>query len=204
MYSFTEVGSLNKRFELDFRVRADGQDVRDRPGEAPKPTLVDAFSNADGMEARFAAAGSYSHPVGMCTSIVDWGGHGSMKTHTVPNTTGPTYVYGGAVAKKRASFELVIGASHPSGLQSTGTLKCPEGSESGTYPSAIEVDYRIHNTSNGHGNVLALPLDASFNLPGASREIPVQSGLEAGGRATIRLSWSTITPKPAFDGNLAR
>lgn len=203
-YTLAEAGTLTQRFELDIRVRVDPQDVRDKPGEAPKATVVDPFVHAIGMEARFEAAGSYSTVVGQCTATSEWAGHGTIKSQAVPDGTGVAYIYGGSVSKRRAALELVIAASHPSGLQLTGKMQCPTGSQSGTTPGAIGLDHRIHNESNGTSTILALPLDGALAIPGNSRQIPVPSMAEYGAQAMIRLSWSTIASKPAYDPDLAR
>lgn len=203
-YNLRDVGSLTQRFELDLLLRTDAQEVRNLPGQTPIPNPTAAFEITHDMKARFEAGGSWSAPVGECTATTDWAGSGTIDATPVPSSSGTSYVYGGKVDPRRALVEMHIAAGHPNGLKATGTIKCPNGTQSNTSDLSIAVDNRIYGSGSA-SNFLQLPLDAStFTVQGKTIQIPFTSHLDPAAQTQITLTWPTMVPKPAFDPTLPR
>ena len=206
VFTLDEVGSLAQTIEMDVRARTDPQDVRDLPGQPPKANPVAFFSLIPATQSRYRALGTFSMPIGMCTSTTTWFASGSIDAALLATST-ESFTYGGRVDALRSIFELtVLKAVASQGLSVTATLDCPLGRTSADVKGKIESFAEIVDDPVLRGGKLSieLPLDPAWHVTAGRKQRSIASAMDPAGQVTFILQWPQIPPRPLYNPTLPR
>ncbi|MEP6491899.1 MAG: hypothetical protein ABJF01_04435 [bacterium] len=204
VYTESELGTLNQRFEMDVVARVDPQDTRIQIAKAPQLLFTPPFDANQSVQTRYTAGGTYSGPFGPCTLTEDWKASGSIPANIISLSGQPQYFYSGLVDPTKSVMQLTFGALEPDGLQESGAIKCPGGSPTpSTSARDIAVDPHILDEVGGL-LMMNLSLDGGLNIVAGSRQRSIPSEIDPTRNATLSLQWPTIKAFPAVDRTLPR